>query len=102
MAAYKVTVVREDNYTIVDSDSKTYNGKVEGDVFVRDDGKRAQFLGVLPENYKRSVFRNPVTGDYVVKQGNSDTDLIPVDDVIEKRNTYELKVEDYIVMSNWE
>lgn len=102
MAAYKVTEVREDNYTIVNSDSKTYNVKVVGDEFVRNDGKRAQFLGVLPENYKRSVFRNPGTGDYVVKRGNSDTDLIPVDDVIEKINTYELKEEDYIILSNWE
>ena len=102
MAAYKVTEAREDKYTIVDSDLKTYRGEVVGDVFVRDDGKRAQFLGVLPENYKRSVFRNPETGDYVVKQGNSDTDLISVDDVIEKRNTYELKEEDYIILSNWE
>ena len=44
MAAYKVTEAREDKYTIVDSDSKTYNGKVEGDVFVRDDGKEHNSL----------------------------------------------------------
>lgn len=102
MAAYKVTVVREDNYMIVDSKSKIHKGKVVGDLFVRGDGKKAQFIGILPTNYRRSFLATPEIGDWVIKDGNPDTDLILVLDVIEKRDAYELKEEDYIILSDWE
>lgn len=101
MAAYKVTGVGDDNYTIVDSDLKIYKGKVEGDLFVVSDGKKAQIIGVLPKNFKRSSISYPGIGDLVVRDGNPDTELTSVLDVIEKRDVYELEVKDYIVLSNW-
>lgn len=53
MAGYNVTVVHENRYKIVNSASVPSEGTIKDNIFVRDDGKKAEIIGVLKEGFKR-------------------------------------------------
>lgn len=98
MAGYNVTVVQENEYTIVNSDSRVLEGTVKDKYFVRYDGKKAEIIGVLKEGFKRQYFRDENGNDFVTSEGN----ILKLLDAIERRDSYKLKEQDYIVLSNWE
>jgi len=99
MAGYNVTVIQKDKYTIVNSDSQVFEGTIKDKFFVRDDGKKAEIIGVLKEGFKRHFFRDGNGKDYVYKEGTSGDMSIP--DPFEQRTVYKLKAQDYIVLSEW-
>lgn len=97
MPGYNVTVIQEDKYTIVNSDSQVFEGTIKDKFFVRNDGKKAEIIGVLKEGFKRQFFRDDKGNDFVTSGGS----ILRLLDAIEQRDTYELKVQNYIVLSEW-
>lgn len=71
MAGYNVTVVHENRYKIVNSASVPSEGTIKDNIFVRDDGKKAEIIGVLKEGFKRQFFRDDKGNDYAYKEGTS-------------------------------
>ena len=68
---------------------------------IRDDGKKAEIIGVLKEGFKRSFLRDGNGNDYIYKEGTTANIVLPILDAIEKRCIYDLKEQEYIVLSNW-
>lgn len=101
MAGYNVTVAQKDKYTIVNSTSQVFEGTIKDAFFVREDGRKAEIIGVLKEEFKRQFFRDDKGNDYAYEEGPSGDIVLPVLDAIEQRNIYELKAQDYIVLSDW-
>lgn len=102
MAGYNVTVVHGNKYKIVNSVSVPSEGTIKEDIFIRDDGKKAKIIGVLKEGFKRSFLRNDNGNDLVHKEGESDQILFSVLNAIERRHSYKLNEQNYIVLSDWE
>lgn len=101
MAGYNVTIVQNDNYTIVNSTSQVFEGTIKDAFFVREDGRKAEIIGVLKEGFKRSFLRDDNGNDLAYKEGKLDNILFSILDVIERRSSYKLKKQDYIVLSDW-
>ena len=101
MAGYNVTVVHENRYKIVNSASVPSEGTIKDNIFVRDDGKKAEIIGVLKEGFKRSFLRDVNGNDYIYIEGTTANIVLPILDAIEKRCIYDLKEQDYIVLSKW-
>lgn len=97
MEGYNVTVVQNDNYTIVNSTSQVFEGTIKDAFFVREDGRKAEIIGVLKEGFKRQYFRDDKGNDFVTSGGS----ILKLLDAIEQRDIYELNVQDYIVLSDW-
>ncbi len=101
MPGYNVTLIQKDKYTIVNSDPQVFEGTIKDKFFVRDDGKKAEIIGVLKEGFKRHFFRDGNGKDYVYKEGTSGDIVLPILDAIEQKTAYKLKEQDYIVLSEW-
>ena len=101
MAGYNVTVVHENRYKIVNSASVPSEGTIKDNIFVRDNKKKAEIIGVLKEGFKRSFLRDGNGNDYIYKEGTTANIVLPILDAIEKRCIYDLKEQDYIVLSKW-
>lgn len=101
MAGYNVTVVHENRYKIVNSASVPSEGTIKDNIFVRDDGKKAEIIGVLKEGFKRSFLRDDNGNDLVYKEGGSDQILFSILDAIERMRPYNLNEQNYLVLSDW-
>ena len=101
MAGYNVTVVHENRYKLVNSASVPSEGTIKDNIFVRDDGKKAEIIGVLKEGFKRQFFRDDKGNDYAYKEGTSGDIILPILDAIEQRTAYNLNERNYIVLSDW-
>lgn len=101
MAGYNVTVVHENRYKIVNSASVPSEGTIKDNIFVRDDGKKAEKIGVLKEGFKRSFLRDDNGNDLVYKEGGSDQILFSILDAIERMRPYNLNEQNYLVLSDW-
>lgn len=102
MAGYNVIAVHENKYKIVNSASVPSEGTINDDIFIRDDGKKARIIGVLNEGFKRSFLRDGNGNDLVYKEAESDQMLFSVLNAIERRHSYKLNEQNYIVLSDWE
>ena len=98
---YNVTVVHENRYKIVNSASVPSEGTIKDNIFVRDDGKKAEIIGVLKEGFKRSFLRDDNGNDLVYKEGGSDQILFSILDAIERMRPYNLNEQNYLVLSDW-